>query len=214
MAASNSLFLVDDHPVARLAVRLLLENAGYQVVGETDDGLRALQQIRTMNPAPDVVIVDLDIPGLGGMELMEKLRNGGYGGGLLVLTGRDDEHYINRCIGVGADAFVSKRNNLEELADAVRAIGRGYGYFPLRRRTGGGLQPQMPTETNSIAALSNRELQVLQHLTRGTRVVDISQQMHLSTKTISTYKRRILEKLGLDSTLALVDFARSHNLDA
>lgn len=194
-------------------MRLLLENAGHQVVGETDDGLRALQQIRTMNPAPDVVIVDLDIPGLGGVELMEKLRNGGYEGGLLVLTGRDDEHYVDRCISAGADAFVSKRNNLEELADAVRAIGRGYGYFPLRRRSGGGGQ-RPATPDASIAALSNRELQVLQHLVRGVRVVDISQQMHVSTKTVSTYKRRILEKLGLDSTYALVDFARLHNLDA
>ncbi|BEO41522.1 DNA-binding response regulator [Serratia marcescens] len=208
-----NIYLVDDHPVARLAVRLLLENAGHQVVGETDDGLRALQQIRTMNPAPDVVIVDLDIPGLGGVELMEKLRNGGYEGGLLVLTGRDDEHYVDRCISAGADAFVSKRNNLEELADAVRAIGRGYGYFPLRRRSGGGGQ-RPATPDASIAALSNRELQVLQHLVRGVRVVDISQQMHVSTKTVSTYKRRILEKLGLDSTYALVDFARLHNLDA
>ncbi len=213
MTGSNSLFLVDDHPVARLAVRMLLENAGHAVAGETDDGLRALQQIRTMNPAPDVVIVDLDIPGLGGVELMEKLRNGGYEGGLLVLTGRDDEHYVDRCISAGADAFVSKRNNLEELADAVRAIGRGYGYFPLRRRSGGGGQ-RPATPDASIAALSNRELQVLQHLVRGVRVVDISQQMHVSTKTVSTYKRRILEKLGLDSTYALVDFARLHNLDA
>ncbi|BEM57025.1 DNA-binding response regulator [Serratia marcescens] len=208
-----TIFIIDDHPVARLAVRMLLEKAGHQVAGETDDGLRALQQIRTMNPAPDVVIVDLDIPGLGGVELMEKLRTGGFEGGLLVLTGRDDEHYVDRCISAGADAFVSKRNNLEELADAVRAIGRGYGYFPLRRRSGGGWQ-RPATPDASIAALSNRELQVLQHLVRGVRVVDISQQMHVSTKTVSTYKRRILEKLGLDSTYALVDFARLHNLDA
>lgn len=207
-----SIYIVDDHPVARLAVRMLLENAGHQVVGETDDGLRALQQIRHMAPAPEVVLVDLDVPGLGGVELMEKLRHGGFEGGLLVLTGRDDEHYVDRCIGAGADAFVSKRNNLEELADAVRAIGRGYGYFPLRRRSGGGQRPATPDA--SIAALSNRELQVLQHLVRGARVVDISLQMHVSTKTVSTYKRRILEKLGLDSTYALVDFARLHNLDA
>lgn len=207
-----NVFIIDDHPVARIAVRMLLENAGHQVVGETDDGLRALQQIRNMHPAPDVVIVDLDIPGLGGVELMDKLRTGGYLGGLLVLTGRDDEHYVNRCIGVGADAFVSKRNNLEELADAVRAIGRGYGYFPLKRRTGGG--QQVPVPEPAIAALSNRELQVLQHLARGARVVDVAEKMHVSTKTISTYKRRLLAKLGLDSTLALVDFARHHNLDS
>jgi two-component system response regulator EvgA len=206
-----SIFIVDDHPVARLAVRMLLEQAEHTVIGECDDGHQALKRLRPPEPMPDIVIVDLDIPGLGGVELMEKLRQWGYTGGLLVLTGRDDVHYVNRCLGVGADAFVSKRNNLEELADAVRAIGRGYGYFPLKRQQGGGL-PQTMTETTAIAALSNRELQVLQHLVRGARVVDISQLMHVSTKTVSTYKRRILSKLGLDSTLALVDFARQHNL--
>ncbi|CAI0968749.1 response regulator [Serratia quinivorans] len=208
----SSVYIIDDHPVARIAVRMLLENAGHTVVGEIDDGLRALQQIRNMQPAPDTVIVDLDIPGLSGVELMEKLRNGGYEGGLLVLTGRDEDHYVSRSMGAGADAFISKRNNLEELVDAVRAIERGYGYFPLKRQIGGGRQhPSM--EPSAIDGLSNRELQVLQHLVRGVRIVVISQQMHLSTKTISTYKRRILDKLGLDSTLALVDFARNHNLE-
>ncbi|HEJ9097013.1 response regulator [Serratia odorifera] len=207
-----SIFIIDDHPVARLAVRMLLENAGHQIVGEVDDGLRALQHIRNMQPTPDIVVVDLDIPGLSGIELMEKLRHGGFDGGLLVLTGRDDDHYVSRCQGAGADAFVSKRNNLEELADAVRAIERGYGYFPLKRQAHGA--PSMFTpDSEVIAGLSNRELQVLQHLARGVRVIDISQQMHISTKTVSTYKRRIFEKVGVDSTLALVDFARRHNLD-
>jgi len=209
----SGLYIIDDHPLARIAVRILLENVGHQVVGESDDGLRALQQIRNLHPAPDVVIVDLDIPSLGGVELMDKLRAGGFEGGLLVLTGRDDDHYVSRCQRAGAHAFISKRNNLEELVDAVRAIKRGYGYFPLKRQSGGGRQ-HPAAGSSAIAALSNRELQVLQHLARGARVVDIALQMHVSTKTISTYKRRILEKLGLDSMLALVDFARHHNLDA
>ncbi|WP_413507103.1 response regulator [Serratia proteamaculans] len=206
----TDVFIIDDHPVARLAVRMLLEKAGHRLVGEADDGMQALAQIRKLDP--EMVIVDLDIPSLSGVELIEKLRAGGFGGGILVLTGRDDSHYLNRCMSIGADGFVSKRNNLEELGDAVKAISRGYGYFPIKRQQGA--TPYLPgRESEAIQALSNRELQVLQHLARGVRIIDIAAQMHVSTKTISTYKARIFSKLDLDSTLALVDFARRHKLD-
>ena len=214
----SNIFIVDDHPVARLAVRMLLTKDGNTVIGEADDGMQALSQLRHLSPAPDVVIIDLDIPSLSGLELIEKLRRGGYDGGILVLTARDDEHYLNRCMSIGADAFVSKRNNLEELGDAMRAIYRGYGYFPLKRlRKGVNHLPEH--EKEAIASLTMQELKVLQELVRGGRIVDIAQQMHLSTKTVSTYKRRMLKKLDLDTgsgantTLALVDFGRRHKLD-
>ncbi|NJQ21788.1 response regulator [Pantoea sp. LS15] len=214
----SNIFIVDDHPVARLAVRMLLNKEGNTVIGEADDGMQALSQLRHLTPVPDVVIIDLDIPSLSGMELIEKLRRSGYEGGILVLTARDDEHYQNRCMGIGADAFISKRNNLEELGDAMRAISRGYGYFPLKRlHKGANHLPEQ--EKEAIASLTMRELKVLQELVRGGRIVDIAQQMHLSTKTVSTYKRRMLSKLKLDvdpatnTTLALVDFGRRHKLD-
>ncbi|HCK00053.1 MAG TPA: DNA-binding response regulator [Serratia grimesii] len=208
-----SVYTVDDHPVARLAIKLFLSNDGVHIAGEADDGLQALGFIRTMNPPPDIVVVDLDIPSLSGLELIEKLRNGGYEGGILVLTGRDDAHFLSRCMGVGADGFVSKRNNLEELGDAVRAISRGYGYFPIKRQLGAAAI--LPTgESEAIQHLSNRELQVLQQLARGMRIIDIAAQMHVSTKTVSTYKARLLVKLGITSTIELIDFARRHGLDA
>jgi two-component system response regulator EvgA len=207
-----STYIIDDHPVARLAVNMLLTQNGHKICGECDDGLQALGQIRAMTPPPDMVIVDLDIPSLSGLELIEKLRYGGYEGGILVLTGRDDSHFLSRCMCVGADGFVSKRNNLEELGDAMRAISRGYGYFPIKRQSGA--TALLPTgESDAIRDLSNRELQVLQQLARGVRIIDIAAQMHVSTKTVSTYKARLLTKLGITSSLELIDFARRHNLD-
>lgn len=204
------IMIIDDHPVARLAVRMLLEKDGHTVVAESGDGLQALKIARDLQP--ELIVVDLDIPGLSGIELIEKLRAGGYRGGLLVLTARDDEHYLSRCMGIGADGFVGKRNNLEELGDAVRAVMRGYGYFPLKRQDGS--VSKMPEgEIAAIKLLSSRELQVLQYLARGIKVIDIAEKMHISNKTVSTYKTRLISKLELRTTLDLIDFARRHNLD-
>ncbi|WP_370425600.1 response regulator (plasmid) [Pantoea vagans] len=205
-----NIIIIDDHPVARLAVRMLLEKDNHTVVAEADDGQEALNLTLKLNP--DMAIVDLDIPGLSGTEFIEKVRARGFRGGLLVLTARDDEHYLSRCMAVGADGFVGKRNNLEELGDAVRAVMRGYGYFPLKRDDG--RTAKMPVqETESIAGLSSRELQVLRYLARGVKLVDIALKMHISSKTVSTYKTRILSKLEVNSTLELIDFARRHHLD-
>lgn len=205
-----NILIVDDHPVARLAVRMLLEKDGHVVLAEAGEGYEALRMARDLSP--EMMIVDLDIPGISGIELIEKLRASGFQGGILVLTARDDEHYLSRCMKVGADGFVGKKNNLEELGDAVRAVMRGYGYFPLSRRENA--LARLPSEEVSVVeTLSNRELQVLQYLARGSKVVDIAQKMHISNKTVSTYKTRMLTKLKLSTLLELIDFARRHNLD-
>ncbi|MEN5017014.1 response regulator [Erwinia sp. Eh17-17] len=205
-----NILMIDDHPVARLAIRMLLEKDQHTVVGEADDGLKALQMVRQLEP--DMVIVDLDIPSLSGIEVIEKLRATGFKGGLLVLTSRDDEHYLSRCMSIGADGFVSKRNNLEELSDAVKAVMRGYGYFPLKRKNGDNI-PHPEQETESLKSLSSRELQVLRYLAQGMKVIDIALRMHISNKTVSTYKTRVMTKLELESNLALIDFARRNHLD-
>ena len=205
-----NILIIDDHPVARLAVRMLLEKEGYTIVAEADEGYEALRLIREIQP--DMIVVDLDIPGLSGIELIEKLRAGEYLGGILVLTARDDEHYLSRCMNTGADGFIGKKNNLEELGDAVRTVLRGYSYFPITRRDlTHGKSPG--NEQTAIQSLSNRELQVLQYLARGEKILDISQKMHISNKTVSTYKTRIMTKLKLNTTLDIVDFARRNNLD-
>lgn len=205
-----TIMIVDDHPMARLAIRMLLEKDGHNITAESGDGLAAFKLAQEL--LPEVVVVDLDIPGLSGIELIEKLRHHRFSGRLLVLTGRDDEHYLSRCINIGADGFVGKGNNLDELREAVRAIVRGYGYFPLRRQPG--TSPKVPArEVEAVKLLSSRELQVLRYLSQGVKVIDISLKMHISNKTVSTYKTRLLTKLQLHNTLELVDFARRHSLD-
>ncbi|VTT34963.1 transcription regulator EvgA [Klebsiella pneumoniae] len=205
-----NVIIIDDHPMARLAIRMLLEKDGHTILAESGNGLEAFKLAQKLQP--DIIVVDLDIPGLSGIELIEKLNASEFKGRMLVLTGRDDEHYLNRCINIGADGFIGKGNNLDELRDAVRTVVRGYGYFPLRRQPGVSRKVP-PKELDAVTQLSSRELQVLRYLSRGIRVIEISEKMHISNKTVSTYKTRLLTKLQLNNTLELIDFARRHNLD-
>lgn len=207
----NSVLIVDDHPVARLAVRMLLEKDGMTVIGETDDGLKAIQQARQL--LPDLVIVDIDIPSINGISVVQRLRANEFKGGILVLTGKDDDHYIKRCAGAGADGFISKRNNLTELHDAIRALKSGYGFFPINRarQNAAGDIPQ--DENVNIASLSDKELQVLHFLAKGMKIVDIARDMMISDKTVSTYKSRLMKKLDLKTSKDIFDFAQRNKID-
>lgn len=211
-AQMNNVLIVDDHPVARLAIKMLLEQAQLTVIGETEDGLEALRLTKQF--APDLVIVDIDIPSLNGIDVVQRLRKNGFDGGILVLTGKDDDHYVKRCANAGADGFISKRNNLTELHDAIRALRGGYGYFPIHRaRLGAASSAPEDDDKSKIAELSAKELQVLHFLAKGIKVVDISVQMQISDKTVSTYKRRLMQKLELNNMVELYDFTQRNNLD-
>jgi two-component system response regulator EvgA len=205
-----NILIIDDHPMVRLAIRMLLEKDQHHIVAECGDGMEAYRLTQRLQP--EIVVVDLDIPGLSGVELIDRLRKSGFNGRMLVLTGRDDEHYLSRCIHTGADGFVGKSNNLDELRDAVKAVERGYGYFPLRRQSETGRKVPV-WEADVVKMLSNREVQVLHYLALGLKINEIAEKMFISNKTVSTYKTRLLNKLQISNTVGLVDFARRHNLD-
>ncbi|NIF20389.1 response regulator [Candidatus Pantoea multigeneris] len=206
----KKVLIVDDYPVTRMAIKILLEQVQLTVIGETEDGLEAVHL--TWQLVPELIIVDIDIPSLNGIEVIHRLRGNGYTGGILVLTGKDDEHYVRRCASVGADGFISKRNNLTELHNAISAIKGGYGYFPLKRARRDMALPIPLNDKDRIALLSTKELQVLHCLARGIKVVDISVRMKISDKTVSTYKRRLMQKLELESMVELYNFTQRNNL--
>lgn len=209
----STVLLVDDHPVARLAVRMLLESEGHEVVGETDNGVDAVRLAGINNPA--LIVLDIDIPALNGLDVIERIRMSGCAVSILVLTSKSEPHYVTRCINAGADGFVSKRNNLSDFTDAVRAVLRGYGYYP--RRNGAAENPVQISgaghEDKLIESLSNQEMKVLGYLSRGMNNVLIGREMNISNKTVSTYKRRLADKLGVRNQFEMMVFARRHNLD-
>ena len=207
----NSVLIVDDHPVARMAVKILLEKDFMTVVGEADNGQKALLLANQL--LPDLIVMDLDIPSMNGLEVVQRLRRGGYAGRILVLTGKDDDHYVKRSASVGADGFISKRNNLTELHDAIHALRGGYGYFPLTQARSEAAGAAPSEDKDLIAELSFKELQVLRHLAKGMKMVDIAKLMKISDKTVSTYKRRMMDKLCMTNMMELFDFAQRNNLD-
>ncbi|WP_374443531.1 response regulator [Pseudomonas panipatensis] len=198
--------LVEDHPAMRLAIRALLsQDPQFEIVGEAADGHSGLNLVR--QERPDLVILDLNLPGLDGMDLLARVHIFDENIRLLVLSSQDERLYANRVEAAGAHGFVSKNKDTTAILNAARMLVSGYRCFPERPLGASGVSGDDP-----VAALTPRELVVLRSLVRGMSNKLIAEELFLSQKTVSTYKTRILEKLQLESLVDLVEFARSHNL--
>ncbi|MCP1618981.1 LuxR family two component transcriptional regulator [Pseudomonas sp. SLBN-26] len=202
--------IVDDHPVIRMAVRMLLERNGLEVVGEADNGVDAVQMVRQHEP--DVVILDIGIPRLDGLNVISRIRSLGLDSHVLVLTSLPAEGFCQRCLQAGARGFVSKEEDLQNLVIAINSISAGFTFFPADVFPVG--QGAPASEQELVGRLSNQELMVLQYLASGLGNKEIAERMLLSNKTVSTYKSRIQQKLNLASLLELIEFARRNDLSA
>ena len=204
----NKVLIVDDHPVIRLAVRMLMERHGYDVVAETDNGVAALQLTR--QHLPDIVVLDIGIPKLDGLEVITRMTAFSPGSKVLVLTSQAPGNFSMRCMQAGAAGYVCKQQELTELLSAIKAVLSGYSYFPnqalhVSRGRGG-------SETDMVNRLSAREMTVLQQLARGRSNKEIADRMFLSNKTVSTYKSRLLLKLNARSLVDLIELAQRQGL--
>lgn len=202
--------VVDDHPFIRATVCMLLRQDRLEVIGQADNGIDALRLAREQ--APDLIILDIAMPGLDGLEVITRLKALRHPAKVVVLTSLLPEAYSLRCLQAGAAGYVSKTDDLGELSKALRAVLSGYTYFPEVALSSVNHQDLRSSEAHCIASLTDRELMVLQHLARGLSNKVIGEKMLLSNKTISTYKSRLLEKLRVNSLIDLADFARRHQL--
>ncbi|WP_439112513.1 response regulator [Hydrogenophaga sp.] len=205
------LLLVDDHTVVREGLKRLLDPQARQwSITEAGTGFQALECLRRQSF--DLAIVDLSMPGMSGMDLIARIKAEFSAVAVLVLTMHGEEQYAMRAFQAGAKGYVTKDSASTELVAAVRKVAMG-GVFVsahLAERVVQQLNDQRTAPR--INVLSNRELEILQRIVAGQRPVDIAESLHLSIKTVSTHKRRILEKLQLDSTAALIRFGLEHNL--
>lgn len=206
----SRVLVVDDHPFIRASVKLVLSQEGFDVVGEADNGPDAVQKAREL--LPDLIVLDIAIPHLDGLEVIGRLNGPASAIKVLILTSQSAEYFSHRCMKAGASGFVAKSGDLNELTKAAKAVMDGYTYFPSIavssvRRTDMGA-----SETERIARLSDRELLILQQLARGLSNKEIGDAMLLSNKTISTYKSRVIEKLNVKSLVDLADLARRNGL--
>lgn len=206
----RSAVIVDDHPAIRVAVRSALESSGlFTVVGEADNGPTALGVIREHRPA--LAILDLCLPRMHGLELIERVRASQPSTCLLVLSAQKESIFASRALRAGAHGFLSKSEGMNAIVQAAQSVLSGYGVFP-NSALGGLSRPRESEHGDPLASLSDRELAVLQHLARGMSNKEVGEALLVSNKTVSSCKTRLLEKLHFSTLVELVDFARAHDL--
>jgi two-component system invasion response regulator UvrY len=194
--------LVDDHDLVRLGVKRLLQDAkGITVVGEASTGEEAVKLTKELTP--DVVIMDVQMPGIGGLEATRKMLRHNPMVRVLALTVCDDEPYPSRLLQAGAAGYITKGSNAEEMVKAIRMLHRGERYLSPEIAQQLALKRFSPEETSPLDALSERELQIMLMITQGQKTKQISDKLCLSIKTINSYRYRIFEKLGIKSDVEL-----------
>lgn len=206
--------IADDHTVLRAGLRMLLEaQPSFKVVGEASSGAEILGLV---SPGQvDLILLDLTMPGLGGLEVLPLLRKIAPETRILILTMHDDESYLRQALREGASGYVLKKAADSELIAAIHAVMRGeiYVHPSLTRALLEDILPvDHPPAVTPWDALSEREREVLLLVARGHTSAKIAETLNLSAKTIDTYRARGMEKLGLRSRAALVQFAIAHNL--
>ncbi|WP_420128859.1 response regulator [Longimicrobium sp.] len=201
--------LADDHEVVRAGLRTLVDSAaGMQVVGEAGDGQQAVARAREL--APDIVVMDVSMPGMDGAEATERIARELPGVRVIALTAHDDRAHLTRLLQAGAAGYVLKRAAADELVRAIRTVGGGGTYVdPVLAGTllRGTAKPFGPDRTRSRDALSDREEEVLRCIAWGESNKEIAAKLGISTKTVETYKARITDKLGLRSRTEMVRYA-------
>lgn len=204
----NKVLLIDNQPMLRFATRVLLEREDYDVVGETENGVEGLSMARSLRP--DLVILDIAIPKLDGLEVLGRLSAMDANVKLLVLTSLPASFYANRCLQAGATGYLSKQEQAVSLISAVRSVLSGYSLFPSTVHLPDASQQGECGDSQLLDTLSDRELAVLQNLANGKNNQEIAKQLFISHKTVSTYKSRLMDKLKTRNQVDLIDFARRY----
>ncbi|WP_019211961.1 acid-sensing system DNA-binding response regulator EvgA [Yersinia massiliensis] len=202
-----SAIIVDDHPLARIAIRNLLENEGITVSLEASDGAEALALIESHQP--EIVILDVDIPTLTGIEVVEALRKKQYNGIIIVVSAKNNIFYGKRSADAGANAFVSKKEGMTNITAAINAAQNGYSYFPFSLS---GFVGSLNSEEEKLQSLSSQEIKVMRHILNSMDTAQIASEMNISSKTVSTYKSRLMEKLECRSLMELFSFASRNKI--
>ncbi|MBX9631303.1 MAG: response regulator transcription factor [Burkholderiales bacterium] len=202
--------LADDHAVVRMGFRLLLEGSpDIRVVAEADSGEDAVRRFAEVKP--DVVVLDLSMPGIGGLEALSRILAREPTAKVLVLTAHEDAMHARRVLKAGALGYLSKRSAAEELIQAIRQVWAGRTFLEPAIAQQLAVQ-QLTGERNPVDMLSEKEFKVFLALARGQSVADIAEVMSLSPRTIGTHLYNIKQKLGASNSAELAIVAMRHGL--
>jgi two-component system invasion response regulator UvrY len=203
--------IVDDHQLVRRGLaQIISETAGMEVAAEAGDGQEAVEALRSVHC--DVVVLDISMPGKGGLDILQELKSISPAARVIILTMHPEEQYAIRSLREGASAYLTKASAPEEMIQAIRTVAAGKRYITPSvadklatyvEDSGG----RLPHE-----ALSSRELQVLIRNGAGKEVKEVAGELNLSIKTVSTYRSRILQKMNFRTNAQLIRYTIEHRL--
>ena len=204
------IFLVDDHALVRAGMRMILSGeTDIEVVGEAESGELALPQIRKLKP--DIVLCDLHLPGLSGLEVTERIVKGDYAARVIIVSVLEDGPLPKRLIEAGAAGYVGKGGDAAELLRAVRDVASGKRYLASSIAQNLALYG-IDRHDSPFDGLSPRELEVTMLLLQGLRQEHIAKRLSLSPKTVNTHKTRSFEKLNVRDSIALARLAGQYGV--
>ena len=203
--------VADDHTIVREGLKQLLAAAGdLEVVGEAQDGFEVMKRVRELDF--DLLLLDMSMPGKSGIELIKQVKGEKPKLKILVLSMHEEHQYAVRAIRAGASGYLTKESAASQLVAAIRKVAAGGAFISAEVAERLALDAMPHAEGPLRAALSDREYQVFRMLVSGSSVSEIATQLHLSAKTVSTHKARLMEKLQIDSNAELVHYALKHRL--
>ncbi|ATZ11257.1 UvrY/SirA/GacA family response regulator transcription factor [Erwinia amylovora] len=207
-----SVFLVDDHELVRAGIRRILEDIkGIQVVGEANCGEDAVKWCRTHRT--DVVLMDMNMPGIGGLEATRKIIRYAPDCKIIMLTIHTENPLPAKVMQAGASGYLSKGAAPQEVVSAIRSVHSGQRYIASDIAQQMALSQLEPQKSESpFCCLSERELQIMLMITKGQKVTEISEQLNLSPKTVNSYRYRMFSKLSISGDVELTHLAIRHGL--
>ena len=204
-------FLVDDHELVRTGIRRILEDVrGIKVVGEAHSGEDAVKWCRTEQA--DIVLMDMNMPGIGGLEATKKILRFNPDMKVIVLTIHTENPFPTKVMQAGAAGYLTKGAGPDEMVNAIRMVQSGQRYLSPEIAQQMALSQFTPDSENPFKELSERELQIMIMITKGEKVTDISEQLNLSPKTVNSYRYRLFSKLSISGDVELTHLAIRHGI--
>jgi len=202
------LLLVDDHDIVRAGIRVLLHTfSGIKVVADTGDGLEALSLIGTHHP--DIVLLDIGMPGLNGLEVLTRIKHAYPAVRIMMLSMHANEEYVWRALRDGAAGYLLKGANTVEFEQAIRTVAQGDIFLSatVSKYTIANYAGRMTAHTPGLERLTSRQREVLQLIAEGRSTKEIAYQLQISAKTVETHRAQVMERLNIDTIAGLVRYA-------
>jgi two-component system invasion response regulator UvrY len=201
-----SVLLTDDHELVRTGIRRLLEDCKQvSIIGEADCGEKSIQLAQQHQP--DVILMDVNMPGIGGVEACRRILQRNPKQKIIVLTVHNEQTFPKRLLEIGARGYLTKECGVDEMIEAIRQVHAGNSYIATSIAQQLALSLLPGNDVNPIDRLSRREFQVMLMISQGLSNAQISDKLCLSPKTISTYRLRLLEKLDAHNEVDLIKIA-------